>query len=156
MDSLRLCIYYPGVLPHVVFTDAQFLIDCLSNIVRVSFIDHQHVQQILPQGAIFSDEVNDAIQKFKRDGVFDELFLKNLGLTFVSGLFSKSDLLLMLERYYLISPVKSGNICQYFMPILLPDRHLDETLKKTYLTNSDPLVITMKKLIPQVSHYSFV
>ena len=150
LDSMRLCIYYPNIIPHVVFTSPQFLIDCLSNIVRVSFVDD--LQQIIPEGVSLSDET---MLSLKRDGVFDESLLDNLGLTFLPDLFSKSDLLSLLQHFRLISPIKAAHdVHQYFIPVLLPAEHLTNKQKAIFGSSLDPLIITFKgQLVLQVSNY---
>ena len=148
LDSMRLCIYYPNIIPDVVFTSPQFLIDCLSNIVRVSFVDD--LQQILPKGVSLSDET---VQSLKRDGVFNELLLDSLGLTFLPSLFSKSNLLSLLRHFRLISPIKAAcDVHQYFIPVLLPAERLTEEQKAIFGSSLDPLIITFKgQLVLQVS-----
>ena len=147
LDSMRLCIYYPNIIPRVIFTSPQFLIDCLSNIVRVSFVDD--LQQILPEGVSLSVET---VQSLKRDGVFDESLLDNLGLTFLPTLFSKSDLLSLLQHFRLISPIKAAHdVHQYFIPILLPAERLTKEQKAIFGSSLDPLIITFKgQLVLQV------
>ena len=148
LDSMRLCIYYPNILPHVIFTSPQFLIDSLSNVVRVSFVDD--IQQLLPKGVTLSDET---ILSLKRDGVFGESLLDNLGLTFIPNLFTKSDFLSLLQLSRLVSPIKVAHDApQYFIPILLPAERLTKERKMTYSTLVDPLLITFNnKLVLQVS-----
>ena len=158
LDSMRLCIYYPDVLPNVVFTSPQFLIDCLSKIVRVSFVDtkditDKYLQKTLqiPEGASLSTEVIKSLQAY---GVFDESLLDNLGLTFID-LFSKSDLLELLKHFNVISPIKANGdtgTSQYFMPILLPPERLTKEQKDCLEEKNDPLHITFKdKIFPKVS-----
>ena len=149
LDSMRLCIYYPNIIPDVVFTSPQFLIDCLSNIVRVSFVDD--LQQILPEGVCLSGET---VLSLKRDGVFDESLLDNLGLTFLPNLFSKSDLLSLLQHFRLISPIKAAHdVHQYFIPVLLPAERLTKEQKAIFGSSLDPLIITFKgQLVLQVSN----
>ena len=150
LDSMRLCIYYPNILPHVVFTSPQFLIDCLSNIVLVSFADN--LKQILPEVVSLSAEV---IRSLKRDGIFDELLLDSLKLPFVPNLFSKSELIKLLKSFCLIAPVRrTDDTLQYFIPILLPAEKLSERHKTLLTTNIEPLVIALNsKLVLQVSHH---
>ena len=147
LDSLRLCIYDHEILSHVVFTSPQFLIDCLSNIVRVSIVADVH--KILPEVS------TEAIQLLKRDGVFDESLLDNLGLTFIPDLFSKSDLLKLLQHFNVISPIKADantDTSQYFMPILLPPKRLAKEQKGRLEEKNDPLHITFKdRIFPKVS-----
>ncbi|XP_019853695.1 PREDICTED: uncharacterized protein LOC109583010 [Amphimedon queenslandica] len=143
LDSLRICIYYPNTLPNVIFTNPQFLIDFLSNIIRVSFVDD--LQEILPKGVSLS---KGAIQSLKRDGIFDESLLNNLGLTFIPNLFTKMDLLLLLQLLRVISPIRAANVRspQFFIPILLPVSHS----QKRITTTAVPLVITFNsKLVLQ-------
>ena len=141
LDSMRLCTYYPKVLKTVVFTSPQFLINCLSKIVEQSFVG----------------EAEGADESHIKNGVFKEslLLLKELGLTFIPGLFSTSDLLKLLKHFNVISQIKAGgtnNDDQYFMPILLPIEHLTEEQKDYLKEKNDPLQITFKdRIFPKVS-----
>uniref|UniRef100_A0A1X7SMU2 Uncharacterized protein n=1 Tax=Amphimedon queenslandica TaxID=400682 RepID=A0A1X7SMU2_AMPQE len=152
LDSVRLCIYYPNIIPHAVFTNPQFLIDSLSNIVRVSFVDD--LQQILPEGVSSSDE---AVQSLKRDGVLDESLLDSLGQIFIANLFSKSDLISLLQHFRIISPVTTAsNTTKYFIPILLPTERLTGNQRAIFGASIDPLVITMNEenlLLQVINHY---
>ena len=147
LDSQTLCVYFPHLLPHVIFTNVQFLLDALSNIVRVSFVDR--LEEI---GVRLSTETKELL---KRDGVFEESLLDSLGLTFVANLFSKADLLHLLQHLLVIAPINApGPIHQYFMPIVLPIERLAENLKKTFSASIDPLIITFNsKLVLQVGRY---
>ena len=150
LDSMRLCIYYPNLLPHVVFTDPQFLVESLSNIVRVSFVDDLHL--ILPDGVSLS---HDVILSLKKDGVFEESLLITLGLTFIPCLFSKSNLLLLLQHFRVISVIKAPHTSptRYFIPILLPAERLPEEQKTVFSQKIDPLLITFNRsIVIQVSH----
>ena len=142
LDSMRLCIYYPDVLQHVVFTSPQFLIKCLSDIVRVSFVDKL-------RGSLSLDTM-----KSLSDGVFDESLLDSLELTFTS-LFSKDDLLSLLQYLLVISPIKAANDVpprRYFMPALLPLEHLSDKEKKILESKNEPLLIKFKtNIVPKVS-----
>ena len=149
LDSLTLCIYYSSILNHVVFTNPQFLVDCLSNIVRVSFVDD--IQQLLPDGVSLSPDTQ---LELRRDGVFDESLLDSLGLTFIPNLFSKSDLLSLLKHLCLVSPIISSTAAtRYFLPIVLPPERITKEQKKAFTKTCDPLVITFNsKLVLQVIH----
>ena len=137
LDSMRLCIYYPGVLPHVVFTSPQFLIDCLSNIVRVSFIDD--LWQVLPEEFNLS---SDNIINLKENGIFDNSLLDNLGLTFIPNLFTKNNLLSLLEHFHIVSPISADTTPEtYFMPTLLPPETLTDEEKKDLTKGREQLII---------------
>ena len=137
LDSMRLCIYYPGVLPHVVFTSPQFLIDCLSNIVQVSFVDD--LWQVLPEEFNLS---SDNIINLKENGIFDNSLLDNLGLTFIPNLFTKNNLLSLLEHFHIVSPIPADTTPkQYFMPTLLPPETLTDEEKKDLTKGREQLII---------------
>ena len=152
LDSMRLCIYYPDVLEKVVFTSPQFLIDCITKIVQVSFDDN--LQKKLPK---------EAYESLSKNGVFKKSLLNNLELSFCH-LFSKHDLLTLLQHLNVISPIKANGTndddCQYFMPILLPIERLTEEQKDYLKEKNDPLQITFKdKIFPKVSfifHCQFI
>ena len=137
LDSLRICIYYPNIIPHVVFTSPQFLIDCLSKIVRVSIVND--VQQILPEGVTLSTK---AIRNLKGSGIFDKSLLDNLGLTFIPNLFTKDNLLSLLEHCHIVSPIPADTTPkQYFMPTLLPPKTLTDEEKKDLTKGREQLII---------------
>ena len=142
LDSMRLCIYYPDVLPNVVFTSPKILIDCLSDIVRASFDGKLRVS------------LSPDTKKSLSDGVFDESLLDSLDMTFTS-LFSKDDLLSLLQHLLVISPIKPANGVpprRYFMPALLPPEHLSDEEKKILESKNEPLLIKFKaNIVPKVS-----
>ena len=152
LDSMRLCIYYPKLLSHVVFTNPQFLIDSLSNIVCVSFVDK--LNKILPNGTILSEKT---INLLKNEGTFDQTLLDSLGMTFVPNLFSRKDLLLLLQKFRVISSIKAPHDdTKYFIPILLPAERLSEKSKHLIAANSVPLFITFdNKLMLQARHFIY-
>ena len=138
LDSMRLCIYYPEVLQHVVFTSPQFLIKCFSDIVRVSFVNK------------LRDSLSLDTMKSLSDGVFGESLLDSLELTFIPDLFSKANLLLLLQYFHFISTIKAK--VQYFMPTLLPPEHLTMKQKEDLGSKNESLLIKFKtNIVPKVS-----
>ena len=149
-DSLTLCLYYEKVLPNVIFTNPQYLLDILSGLVRTSFVSD--LKLILPKGVSLSPDTQQMLQK---DGVFEESILDVLGLPFVKSLFTPRDFLLLLESLFVVSPIKSSDSTaqQFFMPIVLPPERLSEEQKKAFTQSCDPLIITFNsKLVLQVIH----
>uniref|UniRef100_A0A1X7UIB8 Death domain-containing protein n=1 Tax=Amphimedon queenslandica TaxID=400682 RepID=A0A1X7UIB8_AMPQE len=147
LDLMRLCIYYPKLLPHVIFTNPQFLIDCLSKIACVSFVDN--LKQIFPEGVRLSHEI---IRSLKYKGTFDKALLRSLEsvLNFVPGLFSMDDLLTLLKHLLVISTIEGVQEIKYFIPILLPAKKISEKGKKLFPVLADPLLITFdEKLVLQ-------
>ena len=143
LDSMRLCIYYHKLLPHVIFTNPQFLIDCLSNIARVSFID-----DLMEIGIDLSHE---DLKSLKTDGVFEKSLLDSLQLDFVPGLFSKEDLLSLMQHFLVISTIKTADKSpRYFVPVLLPAERLNEEQKALFARVADPLLFPFDKTVLQV------
>ena len=145
LDSMRLCIYYPKDLDHVVFTNPQFLIDCLSSIAVASFVKSPREFEI--------NLSSNTLLSLRREGIFDQSLLDNLGLTFIPHLFSKEDLLLLLQALQVIAPIEfkaSHDTRSYFIPIILSSEQLPEKQKSLYATSADPLLISFNdKLILQ-------
>ena len=149
-DSLTLCLYYEKVLPNVIFTNPQYLLDILSGLVRTSFVSD--LKLILPKGVSLSPDTQQMLQK---DGVFEESILDVLGLPFVKSLFTPRDFLLLLESLFVVSPIKSSDssVERFFMPIVLPPERMSEEQKKAFTAKCDPLIITFNsKFVLQVIH----
>ena len=149
-DSLTLCLYYKKVLPNVIFTNPQYLLDILSGLVRTSFVSD--LKLILPKGVSLSPDTQQMLQK---DGVFEESILDVLGLPFVKSLFTPRDFLLLLESLFVVSPIKSSDssVQRFFMPIVLPPERMSEEQKKAFTAKCDPLIITFNsKFVLQVIH----
>ena len=149
-DSLTLCLYYQKVLPNVIFTNPQYLLDILSGLVRTSFVSDLNL--ILPKGKSLSPDTQQMLQ---RDGVFEKSIFNDLGLPFVESLFTPRDFLLLLQYLFVVSPIKSSDSTaqRFFMPIVLPPERMSEEQKKVFTGKCDPLVITFNsKLVLQVIH----
>ena len=149
-DSLTLRLYYEKVLPNVIFTNPQYLLDILSGLVRTSFVSD--LKLILPKGVSLSPNTQQMLQK---DGVFEESILDVLVLPFVKSLFTPRDFLLLLESLFVVSPIKNSDssVQRFFMPIVLPPERMSEEQKKAFTAKCDPLIITFNsKLVLQVIH----
>ncbi|XP_019861827.1 PREDICTED: uncharacterized protein LOC109590346 [Amphimedon queenslandica] len=158
-DSLTLCLYYEKVLPNVIFTNPQYLLDILSGLVCTSFV--VDLTLVLPKGVSLSPDTQQMLQ---RDGVFEESILDDLGLPFLESLFPPRDFLLLLQYLFIVSPIpikrSNSTVCdstvpdstvqRFFMPILLPPVRMSEEQKKAFIQTCDPLIITFNsKLVPQ-------
>lgn len=149
-DSLTLCLYYRKLLPNVIFTNPQYLLDMLSNIVRISFVTL--LEEILPGEKSLSPDTQ---RLLREDGIFDESLLDTLGLPFIPSLFAKDDFLILLQFIRVIAPLTScsDSVRRYFMPIVLPpdQLHLSPDDKRIFTATCDPIVIEFKtKIVPQV------
>ena len=156
LDAMTLCLYYKKVLPNVIFTNPQYLLDIVSDIVRTSFISS--LEEVLPEGQSLSP---DDQQLLRKDGVFDDSLLDTLGLPFVPSLFTKYDFLKLLQYIKVIASINSSDpVRRYFMPVVLSTDTLTEEQKQVFSTCIEPLVITFNsKVVLQVSavlsHYMY-
>ena len=135
LDSLSLILYFK-CLPNVIFTDPQYLLDMLSNVISVSFIPH--------------DYLSPGVQhQLKTKGTFNDSLLKSLN--FVPSLFEKHHFLTLLTDLCIVAPM---NACtsqtDYFIPVVLPEKEKDrEELKDDIV---EPFLIKFDiGVVPQVS-----
>ena len=146
LNSLSLFLYFP-VLPHVVFTNPQYLLDIVTSLVRVSFVDYP--RELLAKGVILPPDMQ---RKLRREGLFSEELLHYLSLEFIPDLFTNDHLIQLLQYLFIIAPVKKSSApIRYFLPSGLPPLHLSEEEKRELTQTCEPLVLLFKnKMIPQV------
>ena len=138
-DSLNLYLYFADFQPlqHVVFTNPQYLLKLLSQLIQVSFID----QPSIP--------TSDCL-KLKNMGMFDDSLVDQLNLQFVPPHFTKEHFLKLLKHIRIIASVSST---QYFLPVALPPDELSLDKKQQLFANTcDPLFVKFNcNIVPQVS-----
>ena len=142
LASLTLFLHVPAV-PHVIFTNPQYILDIISEVVSVSFIEYSGTP--LPPG----------IQSSLRDkGQFNESLLDVLQLPFDPPHFTKEHFLTLLIYTCVISRIEGGN---YFIPIVLPTRRLTYEEKDQYRQCCEPLIMKFEcNIVPQVSHILYI
>ena len=149
LHSMALFLYFPTVLPKVIFTNPQYLLDMLSALIRVSFVDS--VDDILPEGQ--SLELKSQ-RKFYEDGIFDSYLVKKLCLPFVSPLFSEEKFLKLLQYLCIVAPIFSADFLKkYFMPVVLPPHQMTEEHISVFKATCDPMIVDFEtKVVPQVRY----
>ena len=142
LASLTLFLHVPAV-PHVIFTNPQYILDIISEVVSVSFIEYSGTP--LPPG----------IQSSLRDkGQFNESLLDVLQLPFDPSHFTKEHFLTLLMYTCVIARIEGGN---YFIPIVLPTRQLTYEEKDQYRKCCEPLIMKFEcNIVPQVSHILYI
>ena len=148
LDSFSSFLFFPKVLPNVVFTDPQFLLDILSRLISVSFVDL--MEKILPGGCSISPETQ---RLLREDGIFEDSLLDNLSLPFVPPLFTKDDFLKLLCSLCIIAPLSTPEDSpnRYFLPIVLPPSQLTDEDKSIFAESYDPMIIEFNgRVVPQV------
>ena len=148
LHTMALFLYFPIVLRNVIFTNPQYLLDMLSALIRVSFVDH--LEDILLEGKSITPDTQRAFREF---GVFDESLLDNVCLPFVSSLFTKNAFLMLLHYLHIITPLSTTDgVKRYFMPVVLPPQQAEEKDIVHFQRKCDPMIITFRsKVVPQVS-----
>ena len=143
LASLTLFLHVPEAVPHVIFTNPQYILDIISEIVSISFIEYSGTP--LPPG----------IQSSLRDkGQFNESLLDVLQLPFDPPHFTKEHFLTLLIYTCVIARIEGGN---YFIPIVLPTCQLTYEEKDQYRQCCEPLIMKFEcNIVPQVSHILYI
>ena len=145
LNSLSLFLYFP-ILPHVVFTNPQYLLDMVTSLVRVSFVDYP--QELLTKGVVLPPDMQ---RKLRREGMFTEELLHYLSLEFIPNLFTKSHLIELLQYLFIIAPVRKTAPFLYFLPSALPTHSLSVDEKMEFTKTCEPLLLLFEnKVLPQV------
>ena len=128
--SLNLFLYYPTVLPAVVFCVPQVFLDKINELVQ-----HHHFlcggSSILP-GSDESTEAKKVLSgsgwiRFQKYGVFRESYLADTFSSHYSNLFTPADFLELLEFLLIAGKVNTTEIDpEYIMPSLLPVLESDD------------------------------
>lgn len=142
--NLTILLYFPKILPHVIFLDPQPLFDKLSELISVSFA----------KGADYFEEVrkidlpNKAHDDLKNRGVFKEELLRAKG--FMGMVYEADDFLKLLENLQIIIKLPNTPTPVYFLPCVLPTASDLSSVKAKYEANVDPLVLRWEgRIIPQ-------
>ena len=136
-DKLNLCLYYPTVLPDVVFSDPQVPLDKASELVQQSYKLREAKQGKKSQGPQQALEAK--WLKFRDQGIVRHEFLEKFPKHYKDKLFTPSDVLLLFEHLLIFAPLTKD---EYFMPSLLqmlPREELDK--HRVFSSAAAPLVI---------------
>ena len=135
---------------HLVFTNPQYFLDALSNLIRVSFVDFP--EMLLKRGMILPP---DAHRRLQHEGLFTDDLLDIVSIEFVPRLFEKSDFLHLLSELCIIAEVKRDNTTYYFIPSALSPKHLSTSDKRKFCKTCEPLILSFQhKVVPQVNKYT--
>ena len=146
LDSMTSCLHYKDILPDVVFTNPQYLLEIVTDLVRTSFMKLEDLQACSCSLSL------EAQKSLREDGVFEESLLDQLNLSFIPGLFSKCNFLELLKYLRVAASIDSSDsIRRFFLPIVLSPDELKREDKEKFSKSCDPLIITFdNKLVPQV------
>ena len=118
LDGLNILSYYRNVLPEVVFTDTQVLLDKATELVRYS-----HQLKVDPKaGVAFKGEW----QKFQDYGLVTAEFLSEFESHYIPGIFTATELIKLFKELLLVADL---NDSEFFMPSLLQNLAGEEVNK---------------------------
>ena len=106
LHGLKLIFYYEGVLPNVVFIDAQAILDKITELVVHS----------LSFQAKSTSGLLGALKKFVKCGIVTAEILEQFSSHYVPKLFMKEELILLFQHLRIMAEVGKG---EYLMPCLL-------------------------------------
>ena len=123
-DELNLCLYYPDVLPDVVFSDPQVPLDKASELVQQSYKLRDAKQAKMSQGP--QEALEAKWLKFRDQGIVRREFLEKFPKHYRDKLFTPTHLLQLFNHLLIFAPFTKD---EYFMPSLLqmlPPEKLDK------------------------------
>ena len=140
--DMTIFLYFPAVLPDVVFLHPQPLFNKLSEIISISFTDATN----------YLDELNIVLPpnthaQLKTEGIFTRDLLDRFPDGF-SPDFTADDFLRLMEDIFIIAPLPQKG--KFFLPCVLPTTSKLECIIKPFLKDTDALVLTWDtKPVPQ-------
>ena len=115
LDRLNLFKYLPEVLPNVVFTTSQVLLDKVSDLVELSHCLRGESGKLTKSVHHVSDE---DLVRFRDHGVVNVELLNQFPKHYVKGLFTSDELIIVLTNQLVFARNGEG---VYFMPCVLLD-----------------------------------
>ena len=113
---LNTILYYRKVLPHLVFIQAQPLMQKITELI-------QQTHALRGQVPDKCTPIQGKWLKFRDEGIVTLSILELFPDSYLEGVFTAADLIRLMEHKLLISPIDQST---YFMPVLLPDLSPEE------------------------------
>ena len=135
LHDLNVCLYYPNVLPDVVFTSPHYLFEKISDILAVSMGNNEEL-------LLLDMETR---EQLKKAGILKKSMLTRLFSSgFDDDLFSVDQFLELMQHLYIVSALPEADT--YFMPcVLKADK---DPLKKIPHSDEEPLLLSWKNAVP--------
>ena len=129
LDQVSAILYYPKILPNVIFADPQVLLDKVSELVFKSV----EIEKLSKEQALTGEWIKFcefALVTF--NFLSQEIFSKH----YVSGLFEVNDLVILFKKLLIFATFSKS---EYFVPALL--RHLDSKAVDDHRVSSIPCLV---------------
>ena len=136
LSSYNLILYYPKLLPNVVFTTPQVLLDKVTELTECVYAlaggSDVPAHQMPSRGEYL---------RMRNEGIISRGILKDSPKHYVPGLFTENELLLIFEHLYIVAQVDEGH---YFMPSLLSHFQPNELQQLSTGPSKPPLLFHFK------------
>ena len=139
--DLTIFLYFPKILPNVVFLHPQPLFNKLSDLIIVSF--SKAVDWFKEKGKFLDDP--GAHEDLKVQGTFKESLLTSRNSHLSEGFssdFSPKDFIKLMISLFIFAPLPGEE--KYFVPTVLPHVDLKQDIKVPFKKDVDPLILSWK------------
>ena len=135
LSKLNILFYRPDILPQVVFSNVQVVLNKMTELVRCNHrMRNDTNAQNVPQGIKTTKGID-----FKTRAEIDAELLKEFPSHYRPGLFEIADFLTLLEDLLIAGQLENG---KHFIPSLLPDLSSEEVSKYRVISSDVPAPIT--------------
>ena len=135
LHNVTIILYYPDVLPNVVFVDPQPILDILSRLIAITYVDLAKLHFIAKP-----PPSQDDIKNLITSGCFKKELLSIVGKSvFINDQFQPPHMIDLLKYLHIIAQLENGD---YFLPCALPS--YDEKKFPPPSTEIKPLLVVWK------------
>ena len=115
LHNVTIILYYHEVLPNIIFVDPEPILDVLSRLIAVTYIDHHKLHLIADPPPSAGERSN--LIDF---GLFKENLLTIIGKGIFNIDFQPSHMITLLKHLHIIAEVENREEGDYFFPCALP------------------------------------
>ncbi|XP_019859588.1 PREDICTED: uncharacterized protein LOC109587809 [Amphimedon queenslandica] len=115
LHNVTIILYFHEVLPNIIFVDPKPILDVLSRLIAITYINQSNLHLITDQPP--SADERDNLIDF---GLFNESLLKVIGKQIFDVDFKSSHMIKLLKHLHIIVEVRNRKEGDYFFPCALP------------------------------------
>ena len=137
--DLTVFLYFPKILPNVVFLHSQPIFERLSDLISISFAD---TVDCLEEVCIYLYEPG-VHEELKVQGTFEETLLTSPNSHLSQGFssdFTVNDFLKLMTSLFIFASLPEQG--KYFIPTVLPTADVTESMKAPFIKDVDPLILS--------------
>ena len=113
LHDVTIILYYPQALPHIVFVDPQPILDILTHLLALTYVNRSSLHLVAKETPLPNE-----LENLSKKGIFNEVLIEKLrdNTTNESLAFQKSDFIKLLLYLHIITKTEDG---YYFIPCAL-------------------------------------